>query len=230
MKQKAAIAAIAVTWFASGFVLGARSVYVSLTERHQQELEELRDAYEVELAELDPPEMTPEEGEDRRQWLQQATSMIDRDTLYDMKAPEPEPVPQEPPTAIRDSREAAAKAVVNYQGFSTPPASAVPDPWTPPDEEPFVIRQEQYLVGETDYEQRQLTYYEGDDTLSLDPSGMVIQDPDRAKLVGGCLSNFGEESGEENVVYVRHPKEMLDLEITRSYGKYKVEVMGLEDD
>lgn len=92
---------------------------------------------------------------------------------------------------------------------------------------PYVITDDEYNDGEVGYTQVTLTYYAGDDTLS-DENDSPIFEVDQT--IGDALSRFGENSGDENTVFVRNTRIELDFEVVRSPGKYSVEVAGLSDD
>ncbi len=91
----------------------------------------------------------------------------------------------------------------------------------------YILHHDEFYENETDYEQVQLTYYEGDDTL-VDDKDMPV--PDEDSVVGeDALTSFGHGSKDKNVVFVRNDKLELDIEVVRSNGKYSVEVLGLDD-
>lgn len=97
---------------------------------------------------------------------------------------------------------------------------------------PYIITKEEFLQNEPDFEQAQFTYWEGDGILVDDREEMdPIQNTD---MVAGDdnLLRFGYGSGDENVLYVRNETldPPIDLHITRSSGKYSVEVMAFLDD
>lgn len=93
---------------------------------------------------------------------------------------------------------------------------------------PYVIHRDEFFGEETDFEQIQLTYYEGDDVLS-DTNDTPVDDQDA--MVGlGNLSKFGHGSGDPNVVYIRNHELQLEIEVTHSDGKFAEEVHGFTDD
>jgi hypothetical protein len=78
--------------------------------------------------------------------------------------------------------------------------------------------------GDLKYDQIQLSYYAGDDTLADDRDD-VIEDP--VPMVGSEFRHlFGQISGDPNVVFIRNGVRQVDFEITRSEGKYGEEVAG----
>lgn len=92
---------------------------------------------------------------------------------------------------------------------------------------PYVITDDEYNDSEVGFNQVTLTYYAGDDVLSDENDSPIF---DVEQTVGDALSRFGENSGDENTVFVRNTKIDLDFEVVRSPGKYSVEVAGLSDD
>lgn len=99
---------------------------------------------------------------------------------------------------------------------------------TPTEETLFVISRDEYFREELEYVQAVLTYYQGDDQL-VGEVNEPFNDDDRNLLVGGHLSDFGEKSGDENVVYIRNHKCRMDFEVVREPGKYTVDVLGEDD-
>lgn len=91
--------------------------------------------------------------------------------------------------------------------------------------EPYIISKSEYDAGEKEYDQEELTYYEGDDTLA-DSKGKHI--PDQDETVGDMnLHRFGHGSGDNNVLYVRNDRLELDFVVLKSTGEYAKEVLGL---
>lgn len=94
--------------------------------------------------------------------------------------------------------------------------------------EPYIITEDEYLEGETEYEQSRLTYYEGDGVLADDED---IPVPDSDSLVGDDhLVRFGHGSRSENVVFVRNDRIQMEFEIERSFGSFTQEVAGFDED
>lgn len=99
---------------------------------------------------------------------------------------------------------------------------------------PYIITKEEFLnaADDVDFEQKSFTFYEGDAILVDDQDEYnPIQN---TNMVAGDqnLRQFGYGSGDEYVLYVRNETldPPLDLHITKSSGKYAVEVMALDDD
>jgi hypothetical protein len=89
---------------------------------------------------------------------------------------------------------------------------------------PYVITKEEFLRNEPEYEQFSLSYFEADDVL-IDPDDDPVAD--RETLVGDAnLTQFGEGSGDPNIVYVRCESVETDWEIARHEGSYTKQVLG----
>ena len=90
---------------------------------------------------------------------------------------------------------------------------------------PYVIHVDEFNANENEFEQAQLTYYEGDGVLAD-----MRDDPIPAidKVVGeGNLFRFGHGGADENTVYVRNEKMEMEWEITKSDGKFSEIVLGI---
>lgn len=95
-------------------------------------------------------------------------------------------------------------------------------------EKPYVITEAEFMAAEFDYEQANFTYYLGDEVLTAEDES-IVENVDYT--VGSeNLRRFGDGSNDPNVVYVRNVKLKLDYEIVKSFGKYSVEVAGLDDE
>lgn len=97
---------------------------------------------------------------------------------------------------------------------------------------PYIITKEEFYENEPDNEQKKFTYWSGDDILVDDQEELNPID-DIERVVGeDNLLRFGYGSGDEHVLYVRNETldPPMDLHITRSTGRYAVEVMALDED
>lgn len=93
---------------------------------------------------------------------------------------------------------------------------------------PYIIHRDEFNGDEFGYSQTQMTYFEGDGVLMEDVRGERVDDI--AKMVGASnLTKFGHGSDDENVVYIRNVPLEMEIEVTRSPGKYAVEVLGFDD-
>lgn len=91
--------------------------------------------------------------------------------------------------------------------------------------EPYIISKDEYNQGEKDYDQVELTFYEGDDVLADDKNKHI---PDVDDVVGNLnMHRFGHGSGDNNVVYIRNDRLEQDYVVLRSMGEYSSEVLGL---
>ncbi len=89
---------------------------------------------------------------------------------------------------------------------------------------PYVINHDEFYVGEPDYQQSTLTYYDEDDVLT-DERDQPINDTDGT--VGDLnLTRFGHGSKDNKIVYIRSDRLGLDFEVVRSSGSYVKEVLG----
>jgi hypothetical protein len=89
---------------------------------------------------------------------------------------------------------------------------------------PYVITKDEFYENEYEFTERQLTWYEGDKTLADEQDVPV---PAVERIVGeDNLLRFGWGSGDDTIVYVRNEKMKLNLEISKSTGKFAHEVAG----
>lgn len=92
------------------------------------------------------------------------------------------------------------------------------------EEEPYVISHDEFMANEKDYQQTQLTYYEGDDVLADDKDRTIDEEDE---VVGSAnLLKFGHGSKDVNIVYIRNDTLGLEFEVVRSDGKYAELVLG----
>ena len=89
---------------------------------------------------------------------------------------------------------------------------------------PYIISKDEWAQNEKEYDQVELTYFAGDDTLADEKA--IIPDSDEA--VGDLnLHRFGHGSGDNNILYVRNDRLENDFVIVKSEGEYAKEVLGL---
>lgn len=95
---------------------------------------------------------------------------------------------------------------------------------------PYIITKEEFYLNEPDFEQKKFTYWDGDDILVDDQEELNPVDNERVAGEDN-LARFGTGSGDEHVLYVRNETldPPIDLHITRSMGRYSVEVMALDE-
>lgn len=157
--------------------------------------------------------------------------------------------PEEAFTALHPELEQAAKALMEYKGSAPKPdpdlqevsknvftdMAYVQEPFDydaelkrrDPDR-PYLITEEEYLEAAPQFDQVEFTYYEGDGILANQQDDTI----DLIDVVVGSdnLMRFGHGSNDENIVYVRNVGLTMDIEISKSPGKYSVEVGGFEDE
>lgn len=90
----------------------------------------------------------------------------------------------------------------------------------------YIISREEFLEADPGFEQKTLTYYEGDNTLS-DDTDEAIPIPDQI-LGEDALGSFGYGSQDPRTVYVRNERLRLDFEVVKSDGQFSHEVLGLQ--
>lgn len=86
---------------------------------------------------------------------------------------------------------------------------------------PYIISSEEFNDADLDFNQNTLTYYEVDRVL-VDERDQPLE----VGTVGEHNLQFGNASGDQNIVYIRNHHLEVDFEICRSYGSYAVEVLG----
>lgn len=110
------------------------------------------------------------------------------------------------------------------------PSGSFVDEWNQEEEEsergpdaPYVIHREEFYAGQTGYSQTSLVYFSADDVL-CDGNQVPIYNAD--KVVGRL--EFGRGSGDSDTVYIRNESLKSEYEVTRDYGSYQTEVLGIE--
>lgn len=94
--------------------------------------------------------------------------------------------------------------------------------------DPYVVSVGEFMDNDGEFDQVNLTYYEGDNSLCDDQEHLI---PDIEGTVSSeNLEKFGLASGDANVVYVRNERLKTVFEITRNLGEYAIEVMGVAED
>lgn len=103
-------------------------------------------------------------------------------------------------------------------------------PLDPDARPPYLITFGEFDANETDAEQITVSFFAGDGIV-IDEEDNVIA-PDRVEQIIGTdnLNKFGTNTEDPdmdpNVIYVRCERFNMDFEVTRSAGKYSVEVLG----
>lgn len=95
-------------------------------------------------------------------------------------------------------------------------------------DEPFIVPFEDWNDLEPNWKVEIITFY-AEDSIWCDENEDLIKTPDANRLFGPNMHlQFGEESGDEDVVYVCNPGEMMKYELIRVHDSYKVQVLGEE--
>lgn len=135
--------------------------------------------------------------------------MASTKAFYEKQAEETEP-----------ESDLVVEEIIVVEGYIPKPAV----PKLPEDKKPRVVTIEEFAENPKDYDQRTITYYEGDDVL-VDEHDIPIDDIDG--VIGlGSLDHFGYGSRDPDIVYVRNPWISMDLEVTREKGSYEESVAG----
>lgn len=123
-----------------------------------------------------------------------------------------------------------ATTVVVNNIFQNPPEVDTTEEWdyeaevrNRTEEAPYIITDEEFFQNEKEYEQFNLTYFEGDDVVA-DQADVPMENSD--KILGESNLRFGYGSKDHNTVYVRNDSLEAEYEIVRSTGKYSEEVAG----
>jgi hypothetical protein len=91
---------------------------------------------------------------------------------------------------------------------------------------PYIITIEEWMENDLEHNQIQVTWYEGDQILA-DERDDVIEDW-RALIRAATVEKFGVGCDDENTVMVRNERRHLDIEVTRSDGRYAKQVAGFD--
>ncbi len=95
-------------------------------------------------------------------------------------------------------------------------------------DEPYIIHEDEFNENEPDYGDMVLTYYAGDNVLANEQDEIV---DDVEGLVGSRnLRKFGHGASDKNMVHVRNPRLGLNIEISRTMGKYSTMVLNYGQD
>lgn len=91
-------------------------------------------------------------------------------------------------------------------------------------DEPYVISTDEWAKNEGQYEQVQLTYFQGSGDL-VDNGGVEINNEEQVIGVDN-LTRFGHGSGDNNIVYIRNERLGMDFEIIRTEGTMESAAAG----
>lgn len=118
----------------------------------------------------------------------------------------------------------AASALVNYQGKSEDKNLEEAGTWDLPRRDIHIISLATFLDTEVGYDNYAFEYFAGDETL-VGENDRVLTDKEIERTIGGrdMLTKFGEESENKDALFVRNPKAKMDIEITRTWMRYRDE-------
>lgn len=89
----------------------------------------------------------------------------------------------------------------------------------PLDDEPYVISEPEYISNDN-YEKSYIKWYSKDNTFVGEDEN-VLDEKDVFGMIGDTATRrFGEESNDEDVVYIRNEGMMTDFEVDRVNGRY----------
>lgn len=105
--------------------------------------------------------------------------------------------------------------------------------WVQQDEElerrngvPYIISHDEFYENQWEFEEGQLTYYEGDDTLADSRDEPISE---QYAAVGELtLERFGHGSNDPNIVYVCNEQMAMIFEICRSSKSFTEDVLGFQ--
>lgn len=97
-------------------------------------------------------------------------------------------------------------------------------------DDPYVIHQDEYHETEDGrprpgWSQAAFAYYTRDDVLTDELDGVIQNAED---IIGRYNLRFGDGSDDPDVVFIRNPERMMEMEITRVDQSYEEHVLGLE--
>lgn len=105
-------------------------------------------------------------------------------------------------------------------------AMAVPTEYERDTTKPYVISVAEFFEDNKTYQKLTITYYTADKVL-VDDKDVPITDI--LRTVGLGIHKFGEQSDDENIVYVRNDRLELDFEIVKDERSYTEVVLGYGD-
>lgn len=89
---------------------------------------------------------------------------------------------------------------------------------------PYYISVDQFHEEHDDYDKNSITYYAGDMALADETESLIVDIPNT--VCPDFAQNFGYNSGDEHIVYVRNDRLGIDFEISRDLDFYSVKVLG----
>lgn len=89
---------------------------------------------------------------------------------------------------------------------------------------PYIISLDEFEEGDQGFNRNSCTYYQKDNVLA-DDQDQPIDEVD--EVIGRQNLQFGNSSGQKDIVFVRNMNMEVDFEIARSYGSFAEEVLGI---
>lgn len=212
---------------ASGWFLARRTIEKAYAIRLTEEMRQTKAFYENLYGKDDPEKLVEDLGRE----VQDSDEEVPPKSQYDYTSDE---VPQE---VLEKVASKMAKAQAEVEAEAAPMHNAFDNPapsWVQQDEElerkngvPYIISQEEFNTNEWEFEEGQLTYYEGDDTLADSRDEPI---PEQYKAVGELtLERFGHGSSDPNIVYVCNEQMEMIFEIARSTKSFAEDVLGFQE-
>lgn len=219
---------------AVGFVVAQRMLEAKFQEQLEAELQESR-AYFQQMYSTPVFEAEKSDDDALLEDVRDATDEVDG---------MPEDVVGRALTAISTYNPEDPEETVEVRDRKDPVIINTFDHHTPPGDEvlgalmadrdiskPYIITKTEYYENEPDHEQVPFTYWEGDDILVNDRDEFNPIENQEAVAGEENLLRFGYGSGDEDILYIRNEamNPPMDLCITKSTGKYAVEVMAIDE-
>lgn len=221
------ITAAAAASGAAGFVLGNRKAVRDIQKGVDQMFEENAsltnittvEDIEVPLAERLSPEQLTEALSQSMEILEDE-GYLERDDHYSEWELEYDAI-----DAIEEDEDENGEPVIDNvfagsddAGWDYETELALRDPATP-----YTIHVDEYTNDEMNYHQSTVVFYAGDSVMADDADNNMYG---WEQMMGEL--NFGHGSKDQNAVYIRNERLMLEWEVLRHTGSYETEVGGLE--
>lgn len=93
---------------------------------------------------------------------------------------------------------------------------------------PYIISIDEFMDDEDPYTKTELTYFDGDDTLT-DTNDQIVPDIDRT-IGRNNLHSWGTGTTDPEQVYIRNERLEMDFEVTKDDGTYTRKILGIMTD
>lgn len=95
-------------------------------------------------------------------------------------------------------------------------------------DKPYVIKVDEFMQDNEEYDKITVTYYEYDNTLASEDDSIIN---DHRTIIGEEFPNYiGWESGSDHCVYIRNERIGSDFEVLVNPNGYEAEVLGILPD